>query len=321
MTLRKIAVAVLLAAPLAQAQMAMLGTEVWTEVAPAKVKSILQGMALEATEKTGDKSTIFNFQLAGYKVSLDSHPAFMELQLALSDKVAAGAMNEWNRTHRFTRAYRDTDGGATLEADLDYSGGVVKATIEAFIKGFGEAIPGFSKAVLQAAATGDPGERPATTAAAPLPTPTVAAPGAPGVLEVLEGRMNVRYDPSKWKPTPTTDANRFEFKHVRGDGFAVIVAEKAGISTDGIADIAFANIRKQDPGARMTLKQKRRVNGVDVWFQTVDATVKGTPVTYFGYYYGGPAGTIQVLTYTGRKLASEYEPDLLEFLNGFRVAY
>lgn len=319
MTLRTFAAAVLLATPLAQAQMTMLGADVWTEVAPAKVQTILQGMGLEVTERTGEKSTIFNFQLASYKVSLDSHTGFMELQLALSDKVSMAAMNEWNRTHRFTRAYRDTDGGATLEADLDYSGGVVKATIEAFVKGFRDAIPAFSKVVLDAAsAGGDTNDRPAAA------TPPVVNGGSGsglGILTILEGRMSVRYDPSKWKQTPTTDANRFEFKHVRGEGFAVIIAEHAAIPTDNIADIAFANIRKQDPNARMTLKQKRRVGGVDLWFQTVEATIKGTPVTYMGYYYGGQGGTVQVLTYTARSLVNDYGPDFTEFLNGFRVSY
>jgi len=243
----------------------------------------------------------------------------MELQLALSDKVNAAAMNEWNRTHRFTRAYRDTDGGATLEADLDYTGGVVKGTTEAFVKGFRDAIPAFTKIVLDASSAGDTNDRPATATQPPVVLGATAS--GLGILTILDGRMSVRYDPAKWKQTPTSDQNRFEFKHVRGEGFAVIIAEHAAIPTDNIADIAFANIRKQDPNARMTLKQKRRVGGVDVWFQTVDATIKGTPVTYMGYYYGGQGGTVQVLTYTARSLANDYGPDFIEFLNGFRVSY
>jgi hypothetical protein len=45
------------------------------------------------------------------------------------------------------------------------------------------------------------------------------------------------------------------------------------------------------------------------------------PVTYYGYYYGGPAGAVQVLTSTGRSLIRSYEKDFLEFLSGLRVAY
>jgi len=325
MTLRTASVAVLFASSLAHGQIAMMGTELWTEVPAAKVESILQEMKLEATAKASEKSTIFNFQLSGYKVGLDSHPGFMELQLALSDKVTAAAMNEWNRTHRFTRAYVDTDGGATLESDLDFGGGVVKATIEAFIKGFGDVIPGFANAVLQAGGAG--GGAPAAVAAPPTvpiaPSGNVdsAASGGYGILEVLDGRMSVRYDASKWKPAPSSGPGRFEFSYVPGEGVAVVIAEGTAMTADKVAETAFANIRKQDSGARVTLKQKRRVAGADVWFQTVEATIKRTPITYYGYYYGGPAGALQVLTSTSRKLIGASEKDFLEFLNGLRVAY
>ena len=260
-------------------------------------------------KRTGEKSTVFNFQLASYGVSLESHTAFMELQLTLSGQVTAAAMNEWNRTHRFTRAYVDTDGGATLVADLDYRGGVVKTAIEAFVKGFGDVIPAFSKAVLEAGPVGGG------------PTAAAAAAGATGILTIPEGRISVRYDPSKWIQAPASDTGRFEFSYVPGEGVAVVIAERAVMPADKVADMALANIRQQDSGARTTLKQKRRVAGVDVWFQIVDATIKGMPVTYYGYYYGGPAGAVQVLTYTGRSLAAVYEKDFLEFLDGLRVAY
>jgi len=289
-------------------------------VAPARVKAILQEMDLQPVEKTGPKSTIFTFHQAAYAVTLDSHPEFMEMQLALSDKVPVTAMNEWNRTHRFTRAYMDTDGGATLESDLDYGGGVTKAAIQAFIKGFGDALPGFAKVVLEANAGGAGGAGGGGSTRPPAPGSGGTTIGS-GLLTILDGRMMVRYDLAKWKQTPTSDPGRFEFSHISGDGFAVVIAERTDMPTDSIANLAFANIRKQDPSARMTLKQKRRVGGVDLWFQTVDATIKGIPVTYYGYYYGGPAGTVQLLTYTGRSLIGDYQTDFLEFLNGFQVAY
>src|SRR5581483_5865485 len=110
-------VAAILVGPfLAQAQMSLGGSEISSEVAPARVRAILQEMGFQATEKAGDNSTVFIFQLANYKTTLDSHQSFMELQLALSDKVNMSVMNEWNRTHRFTRAYKDSDGGSTLES-------------------------------------------------------------------------------------------------------------------------------------------------------------------------------------------------------------
>jgi len=49
MTLRTVAAAILFSASLAHAQLSVIGTDVWTEVAPARVKSILQEMQLDAT--------------------------------------------------------------------------------------------------------------------------------------------------------------------------------------------------------------------------------------------------------------------------------
>jgi hypothetical protein len=282
------------------------------------VRQILQGMGLEFAEKPSDKSTYFTFQLASYKVRLESRNAFMELQLALSDKVSTASMNEWNRLHRFTRAYMDTDGGATLEADLDYTGGVTKSTVESFIKGFRDVVPEFTKVVLNAEG-GATDSRPAATGGGTGGTGYGGT--SAGILSMLDGRMSVRYDPAKWKSTASEEIGRYEFTHTKGDGFAVVIAERTAIPTDAIADVAFQNIKKQDPSAKLVTKQKRRISGVDVWFQIVEATTNRIPVTYYGYYYGGQFGTVQVLTYTGRNLASDYEKDFLEFLNGFRVAF
>jgi hypothetical protein len=50
-----------------------------------------------------------------------------------------------------------------------------------------------------------------------------------------------------------------------------------------------------------------------------NSTVRTVQVTYLGYYYGGPEGTIQVLGYTGQNLFDKYEKDLTEFLDGLTV--
>jgi len=40
---------------------------------------------------------------------------------------------------------------------------------------------------------------------------------------------------------------------------------------------------------------------------------------YYGYYYGGNEGTIQVITYTGKNLFNKYQQELTNFLNGLVV--
>lgn len=45
-------------------------------------------------------------------------------------KPTLDAMNEWNRTHRFGRAYLDSELDAALDFDLNIDGGVSKANLE-----------------------------------------------------------------------------------------------------------------------------------------------------------------------------------------------
>ncbi|MGA3188474.1 MAG: YbjN domain-containing protein [Bryobacteraceae bacterium] len=140
-----------------------------------------------------------------------------------------------------------------------------------------------------------------------------------GVLLVNSGTMAINYDPEKWKKTASGNPGSFTFKHAKGDGFAMVIAERTGIPTDAFPDIALANAQKADPKARITFREKRKVNGVEVWFLKMEGETSGVPLTYYGYYYGGTSSAIQVLTFTGRNLAGEYEKDFMDFLNGFRL--
>lgn len=144
-----------------------------------------------------------------------------------------------------------------------------------------------------------------------------AAESAPseGVL-MFNSKMSIKYDPRKWKQTTSEDSGRFTFKHNSGDGYALVIAERISVPTDSIPDIALANVHNADPNARIIFREKRHVNGVDVWFLKIDAVVDKIPIVYYGYYFGGKYGTVQVLTYTGKDLLSDYEKDFLEFLNG-----
>ena len=136
------------------------------------------------------------------------------------------------------------------------------------------------------------------------PSPATAGPpvGSSRVLSVNSGSMGVRYNPKKWKQTTSKEPNRFTFEHSNGDGYAMVIAERIGIPTDSLPDIALSNARESDPNAQITFRDKRTVNGVEVWFLKLEAKSSGVPLTYYGYYYGGKSGTIQVLTYTGTNL-------------------
>lgn len=50
-----------------------------------------------------------------------------------------------------------------------------------------------------------------------------------------------------------------------------------------------------------------------------EGTVRGISLTYYGYYYGGKQGAIQLLSFTGRDLFQKYEKDLTDLLNGLEI--
>lgn len=42
-------------------------------------------------------------------------------------------------------------------------------------------------------------------------------------------------------------------------------------------------------------------------------------LTFYGYYYSGDEGSIQIVTWTGQNLFKEMKPELDAFLNGFEI--
>ena len=146
-----------------------------------------------------------------------------------------------------------------------------------------------------------------------------ASAGARERVAFLGGKASLAFDPSKWKQTKSETGGKLNFQHVSVDGYATLIAERIAIPAEQLRDIAIANMRDVDPDARVVEESRRKVNGVDVRMMRLEGASKGIAFTYLGYYYSGPAGTVQVLTYTGTTLFDEYRADFEEFLNGLRV--
>jgi Putative bacterial sensory transduction regulator len=127
--------------------------DVLTEVSPKKMAKILTSMGLEPQELKGSgesQNRALKFELAGYKVVLFLAKDETDAQLFVGfrDKqISAEKTNEWNREHRFTRAYRDKDGDAVLESDIDFTGGVTEANIKAWVKIFRDLTSQYAKFV------------------------------------------------------------------------------------------------------------------------------------------------------------------------------
>ena len=129
------------------------------------------------------------------------------------------------------------------------------------------------------------------------------------------------YDRNKWLPDQDIDnaSAEYELTHVEGDRYVVIIPERLQIPLETLGIAAIANAKKAAPDTRITFEETRIVNNRKVLCLRMDATIQGIPVSYINYYYSGKSGAVQLLTYTGQNLVEEYQPDMIDLLNGFEV--
>jgi hypothetical protein len=139
---------------------------------------------------------------------------------------------------------------------------------------------------------------------------------ATATLDILKG-ATLSYDPSKWTPGANDKPGRLQLNHHSGDGYALIIFERLQIPMESFKAIVLQNAKNAAPDARVVQEEQRRVNGVTLTCMEIVGTTQGIQFHYFGYYYTGTIGSIQVITYTGENLFDEYRPDFENLLNGF----
>lgn len=152
-----------------------------------------------------------------------------------------------------------------------------------------------------------------------------AAPARPpGATMLLAGRQvpyGIWIDQSRWRftdPRQNTVAEH-EFMHASGQAGALIVAEPNRIAPESWKQIVINNARREAPDARITREEKKTVNGVPVILLQSEGTGSLGPFVYYGYYYTGPRGAVQVVTYSFAGTFEQYRADLTAFLDGFVV--
>jgi hypothetical protein len=135
-------------------------------------------------------------------------------------------------------------------------------------------------------------------------------------VDLLKGAA-LAYDPAKWTLLPSDKPGRRQLNHREGDGYAMVIAERLQMPMATLKNIVLQNARTAAPDSKIIREEQRTVNGVPVTCMELTGTTQGIPFRYFGYYYAGKSGTIQVITYTGDTLFPEYRTDFEELLNGF----
>lgn len=338
--LRYSAPIMLLTALLGHAQPAA-NTNRSTTISDARMRTLLQGMGIDFTESSSDDSTVFAFQLNDHTVALLNHVTSMQLSACFEGPVDMLRANQWNQVHYSTRVYVDQHGCGSLGATVGFAGGLTNEMLEAFISQFCTDVTIYAKYVSDPPS--DPIAPPVPSGAgvqqvvrssspigtmawtqvgqytklrAPWPD---AAKSAPGLLKIYRN-ISLKYDPGQWKLTASHNEGEFDLSHSSGDAHALVIAEPGVVPLDVISDIALANAQSADPNAKVVFRDKRRVNGAVVYFLKIEANVDTVPMVYWGYFYAGESGTVQVVASTTKNLLPQYQKDFLDLLNGFMVS-
>lgn len=143
-------------------------------------------------------------------------------------------------------------------------------------------------------------------------------PKATGVSRSTKGFAEFWYDPAKWTVTDGAagEPAEFKFRHSSGDAYALGIVERIGMPFETLRKAALDNAKASAPDAKITLEEPRKVNGREVVAMQIEGTISGIPFKYYGYYWSGKAGSMQLVTFTSQNLFDEVADDFTEFLNG-----
>lgn len=128
-------------------------------------------------------------------------------------------------------------------------------------------------------------------------------------------------DESKWQQSQTqnNEDTEYEFKRIREDLFAMIIAERIEIPRETLKDVIVENIKFVGTDVNVVAEEVRKVNDVEVLSLQIEAKIAGIHFVYYSYNYCGNEGTIQMITCTSKNLLDEYKGDMEDFLNGFTI--
>lgn len=284
--------------------------KVFEEMSVEEMRSLLREAKYEFKETEEDQARLFDFDLDGTESTLYFFGKSMMLQTSFSDVIAVQAVNQWNRTERFTRAYINDNGNPFLESDLDFTGGVTEKTVTEFILAFSGSIGAYADFLSDA----DGEEIPLSTEVHKRSDEARTHVPAPS------GNFAVWLDDRVWKrKSPGEQENRIELSHTNGQAFGAIIGEPLQFPQDALVNVALTNARAQDPDAQVTKQERRMVNGQEVLMIEMDATINKTPFHFYGYYYSDESGTVQVVTWTTRVAFERNRAVFTELLDGLEI--
>ena len=138
------------------------------------------------------------------------------------------------------------------------------------------------------------------------------------VIKSRRGFFELWYNPEKWSTQSGIkhDIAEFSLKHASGDAYAMVIVERIPTSEASLRKIALENAKSSAPDAKIVLDEERTVNSVKMRVMQIEGTIQSIPFKYYGYYWTGKAGTLQLITFTSQNLFDEVVGDFTELLDG-----
>lgn len=133
------------------------------------------------------------------------------------------------------------------------------------------------------------------------------------------GDATLWLDPAKWveySREPGVVRYNHTNKHVLG---WMLADRTGGIRTSAMKDIVLRNAQRVDPNVRITLDDRRVVNGREVLYIEYLLTQNSIPIRFAGYYHGGLKTNLHVVSYCIAAEFETYQKDVDEFINGIDI--
>jgi len=133
------------------------------------------------------------------------------------------------------------------------------------------------------------------------------------------GDATLWLDPARWVEY-SREPGAIRLNHINKHVLGWMLADKTGgIRTSAMKDMVLRNAQRVDPNVRLTLDDRRVVNGREVLYVEYLLTQNSVPIRFAGYYHGGLKSNLQVVAYCIAAEFETYQKDVDEFINGIEI--
>ncbi|MCB1111739.1 MAG: hypothetical protein H7A37_04450 [Chlamydiales bacterium] len=143
-------------------------------------------------------------------------------------------------------------------------------------------------------------------------------PAAQKFAKSAKTPYGVWYDPTIWtKLTQSLNEDaEISFSMKGKDVYAMFISEEIAIPLDTMREVLIEHLESVADNVVVNEEDERQVNGLPVKYMQIDADIQNLPFSYMIYIHTGEEETVQIYTFTFRKLLEQQRAAMEEFLNG-----